>query len=131
MTEPEIPPYEPHTSREIIQALVCGFKRICPVCKKGKMFRTYFQMNDHCPNCGVKYEREPGEYIVAMYINIFATSILFIVGYLISTNYVDWSAWTQVAIWATFNALFPIWFYPRTKGLWAAMLHLGGGLYRD
>lgn len=95
------------------------------------MFRTYFQMNDSCPNCGVRYEREPGEYIVAMYINIFAVSILFIVGYLVSTIYVDWGPWTQVAVWSVFNTVFPIWFYPRTKGLWAAMLHLGGGLYRD
>src|SRR5437763_746697 len=89
--------------KNIGEVISCGMKRICPACKQGKMFRTYFNMNDYCPHCGVKYEREPGEYIVAMYINIFTTEILFITGYLILSNYVDWSAWTQVAVWAGFN----------------------------
>ena len=109
----------------------CGMKRICPACKHGKMFRTYFKMNDHCPNCGVKYEREAGEYIVAMYINIFLTEFLFISGYLLTNSLFSWSTGTQVAVWATFNALFPIWFYPRSKALWAGGLQLGSGLYPD
>ena len=95
------------------------------------MFSTYFKMNDHCPVCGVKYEREPGEYIVAMYINIFTTEIIFITGYLLLNNFFTWGVWTHVAIWAPFNILFPMWFYPRTKALWAGGLQLGGGLYRD
>ncbi len=95
------------------------------------MFSTYFKMNARCPVCGVRYEREPGEFVVAMYINIFTTEILFIAGYLILNHYVDWNAWTQVGIWTAFNIAFPIWFYPRSKALWAGGLALGGGLYRD
>jgi len=120
-----------HSVQNLAEVLSCGMKRICPACKKGKMFSTYFKMNATCPICGVRYEREPGEYIVAMYINIFTTEILFITGYLILNKYVDWAAWTQVSIWAIFNITFPLWFYPRSKALWAAGLELGGGLYRD
>ena len=125
------PPHRHHSRKEIFTALTCGFRKICPNCKEAKMFRTYFKMYDYCPKCGIKYEREPGEYIVAMYINIITTEVLFISGYLITNYLFGWSMWTQIAIWAGFNGLFPVWFYPRTKGLWAAVLYLGGGLYRD
>src|SRR5882672_2527210 len=130
-TPSHYPPQPDRSVKNIKEAISFGMQRICPACKQGKMFRTYFQMNDYCPHCGVKYEREPGEYIVAMYINLFLTEIIFITGYLVTNSLFGWSAWVHLAIWGTFNALFPIWFYPRSKGIWAAILHLGGGLYPD
>lgn len=125
------PPRKQNSVKNIGEVIICGFKRKCPACKEGNMFRTYFQMNDYCPNCGVKYEREAGEYIVAMYINIFLTEILFITGYLLTNQLFSWGVGTQIAIWAPFNAVFPTWFYPRSKALWAGVLQLGSGLYRD
>jgi uncharacterized protein (DUF983 family) len=125
------PPYEGHPVKTVTDIIKSGMKRLCPHCQNAKMFRTYFHMHAYCPNCGVKYEREAGEYIVAMYINIFLTEALFITGYLITDALFGWPVWMQIAIWATFNATFPIWFYPRSKALWAAGLELGGGLYRD
>lgn len=113
------------------RSLKSGFFKRCPACHKGKLFSKYWTMRSHCPNCGVKFERESGEYIVAMYINIFLTEGIFIGGYVI-TNYVyDLDMWTQIAIWAPFNLFFPIFFYPHSKGLWAGMLNVMGGLYRD
>jgi uncharacterized protein (DUF983 family) len=113
------------------RSLISGFFKRCPVCHKGKMFSKYWTMRSHCPNCGVKFERESGEYIVAMYINILLTEVIFIGGYII-TNYVfDLDMWTQIAIWAPFNLLFPILFYPHSKGLWAGVLNVMGGLYPD
>jgi uncharacterized protein (DUF983 family) len=117
--------------KNIGEVLLCGMKRICPACMHGKMFSTYFKMNDYCPVCHVKYEREAGEYIVSMYINIFLTEFLFITGYLLTDYLFNWPVWTQIGIWASFNALFPTWFYPRSKALWAGGLQLSGGLYRD
>jgi uncharacterized protein (DUF983 family) len=125
-------PFHQHrTFKEILGILKYGFRKICPNCKQASMFRTYFKMHDYCPNCGIKYEREPGEYIVAMYINIITTEILFITGYLLTDYFFNWPMWTEIAIWVGFNGLFPTWFYPRTRGIWAAVLYLGGGLYKD
>src|SRR2546430_4537690 len=109
------PSHKHHSFKEIISALFCGFRKICPNCRQEKMFRSYFKMHDYCPNCGIKYEREPGEYIVAMYINIIATELIFITGYLLTDYFFEWNMWAQIAIWASFNGLFPVWFYPRTK----------------
>lgn len=88
-------------------------------------------MHEECPVCYVKYEREAGEYIVSMYINILLTEAFFVSGFLFTNFILGLEMWTQIAIWASFNIIFPTWFYPRSKALWAGGLQLGGGLYKD
>ena len=40
----------------------------CPVCRKGAVFRGLFSMNTNCPSCEVKFERENGYFMGAMWI---------------------------------------------------------------
>ena len=40
----------------------------CPVCREGKVFANNFlKMHTLCPTCGLKFEREPGYFLGAMY----------------------------------------------------------------
>ena len=40
----------------------------CPVCREGKVFSNFFlKMHSNCPVCGLKFEREPGYFLGAMY----------------------------------------------------------------
>ena len=39
----------------------------CPRCYRGRVFRGSFATNDRCPVCGLKYMREPGYFVGAMY----------------------------------------------------------------
>lgn len=47
----------------------------CPRCRKGDMFRAPLfsfkskKMHAHCPHCGLKFEKEPGYFYVAMYVS--------------------------------------------------------------
>ena len=48
----------------------------CPQCREGKLFKyptlklnKFTQIHEHCPNCGVKFEREPRFFDGAMYIS--------------------------------------------------------------
>lgn len=49
----------------------------CPKCRKEKLFEDpnpyhfskIFDMPDHCPNCGQKFNLEPGFYYGAMYVS--------------------------------------------------------------
>jgi len=47
----------------------------CPRCRIGNVFNgpTYSfrpqKMNEHCSHCGLKYEREPGYFYVAMFVS--------------------------------------------------------------
>ncbi len=39
----------------------------CPRCLRGKVFRSLFVTHEHCPECGLKFAREPGFFMGAMY----------------------------------------------------------------
>jgi uncharacterized protein (DUF983 family) len=40
----------------------------CPHCLKGKVFRAVWKMYEICPNCGVRYEREEGYFMMAIFV---------------------------------------------------------------
>ena len=57
----------------------------CPQCRKGDMFQypltkvsKFVKMNENCPNCGLRYEVEPGFFIGAMYFSYGVTVMLLI-----------------------------------------------------
>ena len=43
----------------------------CPRCLQGKVFRGQIAMNQSCPVCGHRFEREPGYFLGAMYASYF------------------------------------------------------------
>lgn len=40
----------------------------CPVCLEGKVFKSLLGIYPNCPHCGVKYERETGYFLNAMFV---------------------------------------------------------------
>lgn len=40
----------------------------CPRCLTGPTFRSLITMYEHCPNCGLLYEREQGFFVGALYV---------------------------------------------------------------
>jgi len=48
----------------------------CPVCQEGPVFYRLFRTHKDCPVCGVRFERESGYYLTAMF---FAYTIGFVV----------------------------------------------------
>src|SRR5258707_12221286 len=56
-----------------------GLRLRCPVCGEGKLYRRWFKMNQHCPDCGFIYEREPGYYTSALAINVFLSELITLV----------------------------------------------------
>lgn len=38
----------------------------CPVCRKGAVFKGPYSMNENCPSCGIRFERENGYFVGAM-----------------------------------------------------------------
>lgn len=80
-------------------------------------------MREHCAQCGLKFEREPGYWVGAVIINtavIFGTFILVFGGLVLATwPEVPWGLVLVVTLAA--NALIPILFYPVSKTLWLAL----------
>jgi uncharacterized protein (DUF983 family) len=40
----------------------------CPHCLQGKIFSGFWKMNERCPVCGIRFEREPGYFLMAMFV---------------------------------------------------------------
>lgn len=68
----------------------------CPRCRRGLVFRRGLAMYNLCPACGMKFEREPGYFIGAMYISYaFAAFYLGVVSFLVSLALPELAfAWT-------------------------------------
>jgi uncharacterized protein (DUF983 family) len=66
----------------------------CPQCRVGKVFThglwnpfAFYKSNDHCPECGVKFEQETGFYWTAMYISYaFSTGLMLVLGIIMVTT---------------------------------------------
>lgn len=59
----------------------------CPKCRKGIVFRHGMEMNNKCPYCGTRFDREPGfftgamhiGYIIALPVGVFLMFVLMVV----------------------------------------------------
>jgi uncharacterized protein (DUF983 family) len=74
-------------------ALSAIFQQRCPRCRRGRIFRTSSIMNETCPECGLRFEREPGYFIGAMYFSYgLAVTFLVPVFFLGRFLFPDWSS---------------------------------------
>jgi len=60
------------------------FHQLCPRCRTGRIFGTSIfrilpRMHERCPECGLKFEREPGYFLGAMYFS-YALGTVIILG---------------------------------------------------
>jgi uncharacterized protein (DUF983 family) len=42
-------------------------RQLCPRCLQGRVYKGLVTMHEHCPHCGLKFGREPGYFLGAMY----------------------------------------------------------------
>lgn len=79
------------TSRPTGSAFVAALRQRCPKCRQGPIFNSRVRMNDCCPVCGIRFEREPGYFLGAMYfsyaLSIPILGLLILVGHLLLPNW--------------------------------------------
>lgn len=75
-------------------------------------FTKFSQMHKHCPNCGMRFEIEPGFFIGAMYVSYaMSVGLVFVVGLLVYNIFNDPSLWVYlVAVALMLVALLPATF---------------------
>lgn len=77
--------------------LIAIIEAKCPQCRKGKMFKYPFwritkfsAMNENCPECGLRFEVEPGFWFGAMFVSYANTiALLVILGVVIFYGFND------------------------------------------
>jgi len=105
------------------QALARGVVMRCARCGAGGIFRTYYRIHPTCRGCGMRFERESGEWTGALMIIIAFTEILF-------------AAWFGLGMWFTWpdvpwtlllvggialNIVVPVAFYPWSQAVWIGL----------
>ncbi len=114
---------------ELLEMLRRGVRLRCPCCGYGPLFRSTFRMYDRCLACDEPFEREPGQWLGAVYINLLLTMGAVLVGLLIVDLVWAPQLAGQLAVGVGFAAAGPLVFYRHAKGLWTSIIFLGEGLY--
>ncbi|TWT39701.1 DUF983 domain-containing protein [Blastopirellula retiformator] len=90
----------------------------CPLCGQGHLLRSWFRMHQDCPECGVRFEREPGFFLGSIYFNYGLTTLIVAVTYPILLF--NGIANSQTLLFASlaFVLVFPLIFFPLARSLW-------------
>jgi uncharacterized protein (DUF983 family) len=100
-----------------------GFSKRCARCGSNHLFRGWFQIVDHCPRCGLHFEREEGYWAGALAINIGLTAAVFVVVFVvgIALTAPDIPVVELLAILVPLMIVVPIVSYPFSKTVWVAV----------
>lgn len=101
-----------------------GLRLRCPRCGIGRLYDKPFRMNEHCAHCGLKFEREQGYFVGAIYINYAATIAIAVPGFFLLDAFAGIDINQQLAFWIPFALIFPLLFFHHSRSLWLVLDHL-------
>jgi uncharacterized protein (DUF983 family) len=95
--------YEFMTTARMSTVLAILLQR-CPRCRIGRIFRKsifagFPKMWERCPNCGLKFEREQGYFLGAMYISYGVALVTIVALALLLWGWTPWSL-QKITVWA-------------------------------
>jgi uncharacterized protein (DUF983 family) len=106
-----------------IRAIVRGFRKRCPRCGERDTFVTWFQTRAACPRCDLRFAKEEGGFLGAMTLNyVVAIGIWLVVlavGIILTVP--DVAVVPLLVASGIVLIGVPLWFYPRSKMIWAAV----------
>ncbi len=119
--DPAPPPLFPEVSAT--EALLRGFRKRCPLCGERDTFVSWFQPRKACPRCDLRFAKEEGGFLGAMTLNyVLAIGLwLVVLGVGVALTVPDVPVVTLLVASAVVLIAVPLWFYPRSKMIWAAV----------
>src|SRR4029434_2549332 len=106
------------TVARAIRLLVWGLCLRCSRCGARSLFRTWFAMHERCTVCGLRFEREQGYFLGAMYINYGVTVVLALLCSFALEYGTRPSLTQQLMLWIGFCTVFPVLFFRHSRGMW-------------
>jgi uncharacterized protein (DUF983 family) len=107
----------------ILPLLLNGMRLKCPRCGFGSLYEKPFTMRRACARCGLKFEREQGYFVGAIYINYAATVLIAVPGFFILDVFTGITINQQLALWIPFTVIFPLAFFHHSRSLWLVLDH--------
>ena len=90
--------------RAEISTVIGIVRQRCPRCRDGRIFKSSIYwgfpgMHDCCPNCGLRFNREPGYFLGAMYVSYGVALVTIAAIGVVLWGVTDWRV-DKIAIWA-------------------------------
>ncbi len=109
--------------------LASVFALRCPSCREGKLFKTDnpYQLNKlasmykNCPNCGQRYEPEPGFFYGAMYVSYAVTVALFVAVLVLMNIFYSPGIWEIVIVLSGVLLVLAPPVFRLSRSIWAHM----------
>jgi len=77
-------------------------------------------MYDTCPNCGLKFEREPGFFLGSIYINYGLTALIVAIAYPLLLFVIGVPERPLLLSAVAFTVFFPLLLFPWARSIWIA-----------
>lgn len=81
-----------HDKPRALVLLWRGWRLQCPRCGARTLLRTWLHMYERCTACDLRFEREQGYFVGAMYVNYAVTVAIVVSGYFLL------AAWTTMSL---------------------------------
>jgi uncharacterized protein (DUF983 family) len=106
------------------QVIARGLTNCCPNCGGGRLFKkgALFQLNDECPDCRLRFEKDEGFFLGAMALNYGVTVVVFLVPVVLAW-YAGWiGGHLAVGLAIGLSLVMPMVLY-RSSRSWQLMLY--------
>ena len=111
----------PSLLRSVWNILLSAAILRCPRCGARPVFLGMFRMRGSCSGCGLVFEREPGYFIGAIYLNYGLTAALMIGGYFLLERVTSLGPTQLLLICGTVGLICPILFFRHARLLWLGL----------
>ena len=81
-------------------------------------------MHPDCPQCHLKFEREQGFFVGAIYLNYGTTVAIALPGFFILDYFTAIPFITQLLLWSAFAIVFPLFFFRYSRSLWLSLVYI-------
>lgn len=105
----------------------------CPHCRKGRLFRKVYALNERCPVCGLVFERDEGDFWGSVVINYTFGSLAGLAAAVaVALMQLGWEDWGNITYFAAGVGVATILLlFPFAKSLWIWLLFLTRGGYEE
>ncbi|HYV57324.1 MAG TPA: DUF983 domain-containing protein [Candidatus Nitrosopolaris sp.] len=117
---PALPLQPPPAARVLGRAL----RLRCPRCGAASLYGGFFAMHESCAVCELRFEREPGYFVGAIYINYAVTAAAALGSVFLLDVVVGLSLRQELMIGVGLGVLVPVVFFRYARSLWLALDYL-------
>jgi uncharacterized protein (DUF983 family) len=114
-------------ARDVLRAMLHGFKQRCPRCAQAGLFRRYLKVWDTCPGCSEALHHHRTD-DAPPYFTIVVVGHFIVGGVLSLERAFAPPTWMHLALWLPLSLVACLWLLPRVKGAlvglqWALYMH--------